>query len=146
MASVYEYDSDQYVITLGGIVFAGYADGSFLKIEMESDDYDDVAGTDGTVVRSKNLDGRATVTCSLLQSSFTNNALSAMRLVGLAAPNGANIVPFVMKDLNGTTVCAAAHAWLKRLPDQEFDRAAKSRDWVIRCADMKGFIGGNPSL
>ena len=146
MASVYEYDSDQIAATLGGITFAGYADGSWLKVEMESDDYGDAAGTDGTVVRNKTNDGRATVTVSLLQSSSTNNALSALRVLGLTQPNGGSIVPFGLKDLNGTTLCAAAHAWILRAPDQEFDRGAKSRDWKIRCADMKIFVGGNPTL
>jgi hypothetical protein len=146
MASTYEYDSDQIAVTLGGILIGGSADGSFLKIEMETDDFSDVAGTDGTVVRSKTLDGRATVTISLLQSSVTNNALSALRAISLATANGAGVVPFLMKDLNGTTLCGAAHAWIQKAPDQEFDRGAKSRDWVIRCADMRLFIGGNPSL
>ena len=144
---VYEYDADQLALELGGIIIdSGFADGSFVKIEPDSMDFTYLLGTDGSVTRSKTKNQVLKVTISLMQSSYINDKLSALRLLDKLAPNGAGTAPFTMRDLNGTTLVAGAHAWIAGIPVIENDRAAKSRDWPIIVADGNVYIGSNPKL
>jgi hypothetical protein len=143
----YEYDADQIAIDLGGIkIDSGYADGSFVKIEKDAKWFEYVVGTDGSVTRSKTKNKVAKITIYLMQSSYLNDQLSALLITDFSAANGAGIVPFMLKDQNGTTLAAGAHAWIEAPPDQEYDRGAKSREWPIICSDLNIFVGSNPKL
>lgn len=145
--ATFEYDSDQIAIDLGGVkVDSGFADGTFLKVEPEAMYFTYVIGTDGAVTRSKTKNRCAKITVYLMQSSYINDQLSALMILDNAAPNGAGIFPFLLKDLNGTTLCAGAHAWIEGPPTQEFDRTAKSREWPIFCSDLLMYVGSNPKL
>lgn len=143
----YTYDSDQIAIDLGGIkIDSGFADGSFVKIEPEGMYFTYVLGTDGSVTRSKTKNKCAKITIMLMQSSYINDQLSALMIVDNAAPNGAGISPFLLKDLAGTTFCAGAHCWIEGPPTMEYDRTAKSREWPLFCSDLNVFVGSNSKL
>lgn len=147
MATVSTYDADQILLTWGGIVIdSGYADGSFAKVEKDADAFVYKVGTDGSVTRSKTKNKVRKVTISLMQSSNKNDLLSAALITDLAASNGAGIAPFALKDLNGTTLTAAAHAWIEALPNEDYDREATAREWTFILADANTFIGSNPAL
>jgi hypothetical protein len=137
------YDADQVSLIVAGIPISGFADGEFLTLEMASDMFSDVVGTDGEVTRSKSNDRRATCTIKLMQSSDSNDLLSALANTDSAAPNGAGVGAFMLKDRNGRMLHAAAACWVQREPDMSLDRAATSREWVIRIASLKRFDGGN---
>lgn len=143
----YEYDADQIAIDMGGIqVDSGYADGTFVKIEKDAEAFIYIVGTDGSVTRSKTKNKVAKITFRLMQSSPKNDQLSALLITDLAAPNGAGIVPFLLKDLNGTTLESAPHSWIQAFPDEEWDRGAKEREWMIIASDLNRFVGSNPKL
>lgn len=143
----YEYDADQIAIDLGGIkIDSGFAEDSFIKIEMDEKAFTYVVGVDGSVTRSKTKNKVAKITIMLMQSSYINDQLSALMILDLAAPNGAGVSPFLLKDMNGTTLCAGAHAWIEKPPDIELARDAKSREWPIICSDLNVFVGSNPKL
>lgn len=143
MAETKFYDPDQVVITVGGVPIQGYADGEFITVEQVSNAFDDVAGTDGEVARSKSNDRRATATIKLLQTSESNLYLSGLHNVDLAAPNGAGVVSFQMVDKQGQTIIHADQAWIVKFPDNSMDRTAKSREWQIRIAHVNRIEGGN---
>lgn len=132
------YDADQVSVIVGGVpIDAGFADGEFLRIEQETDDFEDVVGTDGEVTRSKTNDRRATATIILMQTSSSMQHLSALSNLDRLTPNGAGIVPFMVRDRNGGTLYEAEHAWVRRPPDASFDRMATSREWTIRLARLE---------
>lgn len=131
------YDADAVEIIVAGFpIDSGFADGEFLRIEQESDDFTDVAGTDGEVARSKTNDRRATATIILMQTSAGNQVLSALSNLDRLTPNGAGIAPFLVRDGNGDTLYEAASAWVMRPPNVSFDRAATNREWQIRLGDL----------
>lgn len=147
MATVSEYDADQYACTFGGIVIdSGYADGTFIKVTKDAKAFTYKVGTDGSVTRSKTKNKVTLVSFMLMQSSKINDLLSAVVVGDIAASNGAGIAPFLIKDLNGTTATAAAHAWIEAFPDEEYDREATDREWMFVLADANRFIGSNPTL
>ncbi len=147
---VKEYDADQVFVSFGGVQLSrgagasGYAEGTFVIIEPEGQIFDDVAGTDGTVTRSKTNERRGTVTLRTMQSnSVTNGYLSSVAQEDEALPNGAGILSLVVQDLQGTTIFEASKAWVREWPKQEFDRSAKEREWVFRVVRNNIFVGGN---
>lgn len=145
-----EYDADQVFVSFGGVQLSkgagasGYAEGIFITIEPEGDIFDDVAGTDGTVTRSKTNERRFTATLRTMQSnSSTNGYLSTVMQEDESLPNGAGILALVVQDLQGTTIFEASKAWVKAWPKQDFDRNAKEREWVFRGVRNNIFVGGN---
>ena len=44
-----------------------------------------------------------------------------------------------------TTLCAGAHAWIEKIPKQEFKRGATVREWPVICSDLNVLVGSNPS-
>jgi len=137
------YDADQVKLTIGGFAIeSGFADGEFLRIEQESEDFTDVAGTDGEVTRSKTNDRRATITVLLMQTSSGNQALSTLSNLDREAANGVGITPLLIADKNGDTLFTASSAWIQKPPDVSFDREATAREWEIRVGDLVRFDAG----
>lgn len=136
-------DPDQHVIDIGGVRIQGYADGSYITIEQMSPAFNSVVGSDGEVARSKSNDRRVKVTIKLLQTSASNDYLSALHQGDLNAPNGAGVTSFLFQDLFGTSLVAADQCWIVQYSDQDEDRTPKSREWTIECASASRVVGGN---
>jgi len=146
MAGFKVYDPDQVSISLGTILIdpGAFADGEFLRIEKASDDFLSVVGSGGEVTRSRSNDRRADITFVLMQSASVNAELSILSNLDRASPQGAGVVPLLIRDRSSnTTLFIAEKAWIKKTPDVSFDREATSREWVIEVADLKEFHGGN---
>jgi hypothetical protein len=137
------YDADQVSLVIAeNLIESGYADGEFVRIEQESDDFTDYVGTDGEVTRSKTNDRRATITVILAQTSAGNSLLSSMSNLDRNAPNGAGVGSFLLRDRQGNTVYSAEHCWVAKPPNATFDRAATTREWKLRCDKLERFDGG----
>lgn len=131
---------------LGLLIDGGYGDGEFLRLEQESDDTSDAVGTDGSVAVSVSNDGRATFTLTLLQTSRHNDELSGLRNAGRGSRLGVAVGPVYVRDRLGRSVWEAAACWMQRPPDVSLDRAAGSREWTFRVANLSRFDGGNVSI
>jgi len=139
------YNADQVTVAYGPVLLgSGQADGEFLRVEQEADDFEDVVGAGGEVVRSKTNDRRATITLVLLQTAAENDLLSAIS--NIQRETGLGSEPLLVKDNNGRAIYKAEQAWIMRAPDASFDRTATSREWAIRCASLERFDGGNASV
>jgi hypothetical protein len=138
------YDADQVDVLLALVPLDGFAEGSKVKIVITEDTFVLKRGNGGTFTRSK-IKGRAgTATIRLMQSSAFNAILSALHETDYNAPNGAGIVPLLVRDKSSNgTLCAAAEAWIVKMPDQDFDETASEREWTIQFVHPKIFIGGN---
>lgn len=148
MGTFHIYDPDKVTVSFAGQTINGWADGEYVRIEQESDDFSDTVTTDGNVTRSKTNDRRATVTFILLQSSLSNEVLSYIRNAGINGfdtdgNEATGVGALVIKDLNGNSIFQAENAWISKPPDISFDREPGSREWTIRCAQLVRFDGGN---
>jgi len=141
--ALFDYSPDEVDVLVAGIPITGWADGEFLTIEMTTDAFTSVVGTDGEVTRNRSNDNRATATVKLMQSSASNDLLSALYNTDRLARNGAGIGAFLVKDNQGRSLYAAAECWIRKHPDISFDREATAREWVIEIADLQVFTGGN---
>ena len=74
------YDPLLVGMTFGGVPIVGIADGTFIKVSRNEDDWKDYAGTEGEVVWARQHDKRGTVTFTLKNTSPSNEDLSAIMI------------------------------------------------------------------
>ena len=138
------YDPNAYDVIVAGIRLSGFAEGTFVSISHDSPGFSDKVGVDGEVARVRKHDRRATVTISLMQTSESNDELSQIYNKDRDSQNGAGVFSFRMVDRSGTTVFEADQAWIQSEPGATFSDEPESRDWEIRCANLRTFHGSNP--
>lgn len=134
------YDPKQILQSFLAFPVTGYADGTFVKISRINDTFSSVAGADGEVARSRMRDRRGQIEFTLLQSSPTNDLLSAAAAADELT--GAGVGAYFCKDALGTTVASAANAWIKKPADAEFGKEVGPRTWVLECENLELFNGG----
>jgi hypothetical protein len=144
MSNFHVYDPNEITLVVCGIpISGGFAEDTFIEVQQDSDDFEDVVGVDGDVTRSKTNDHRATITVTLMQSSNDNLLLSAIANIDRRAGNGAGVGPALIKDNQGTTIFAGEKSWVAKQPDAAFGKKAGPRAWKIRVADLVRVDGGN---
>jgi hypothetical protein len=136
------YDPKRQTLLVGGVPISGWADGEFFTVVYDEDSFVKVVGTDGHTSRSKNENKNARLVIKLMQTSKSNDFLSALLNADLLTDGGSGIVPVVVKDNNGTDLFTSAKAWIVKPPDRSGDKTAKNRDWNFDCTDCVDFQGG----
>lgn len=134
-------DPKLVVVTMGPILITGYAPDTFLTIATEDDFFEKVRGADGSVERYAKNVYDAMITLTLLGTSLANELLMLLHESDKLANLGK--VPFLMKDLNGTTLAAFPQAWIKKTPDLEVSSSAVTREWTIDTGPGTVHIGTN---
>lgn len=134
------YDPKNIFITLGEILIGGYAEGVYAATETENEAFTKSVGAVGDVtrVRMHNESGRLTVT--IVASSPTNDLLTAKH--DLDKATGLGYGPLLIKDLNGSTILAAANAWIVKRAEFEGASEASNREWIIDYDKLEGVLGG----
>lgn len=135
------YNAAEVSMIFSGIPISGLADGTFVSVEQNEDSFAVTVGSDGESVRTATNNRSGRVTFTLLQSSLSNDLLSALHNADKLTGDG--IGPLLLKDNSGRTVIEAAKSWVVRSPTAEFAREASSREWIIETADLVQFHGGN---
>jgi hypothetical protein len=135
------YDPGQIVATLGALVLTpGFGPDSFLTFEPAETLFTTQVGASGEVVRSRSRNRTGTVRIGVMQSSIVNDQLSAIAAADQLSNSG--VLPFQVKDLNGTTLLSAKNAWIEERPHTEFSKEAGVREWVIAGEEWVEFHGG----
>lgn len=140
--TVKTYDAKLVTVSIAGRpIESGWADGDFVKIAFKSDDWSSKSGTDGEVGRSKNNDKRCDASVMLMQTSDGNTILSQIRAADLAAPNGAGIGEFVMRDQLGSTIVRGP-CWIVKPPEVVRGREAGTTEWKLEVVATEFNVGG----
>jgi len=136
------YDIRKLVVTLGTILITGWADGECFNIVQPEDSFEKQRGADGTVERyAKNISD-AEITITLLPSSLSNDALTALHKID--KETGLGKVPFLMKDLNSiTTIASFLQAWIVKAPDSPRGNTPTTREWMIHTGPGLWLEGAN---
>lgn len=135
------YAPDSVVINFAGATLTGYAEGSFITIERETDAFNKVTGADGLTTRIKSSNRSGSITLSLAQSSDANAILSALQMADELTGDG--IFPLLIKDVSGRSLFSAEQAWIRKSANAEFSSDFTGRQWVIDCAQISMLHGGN---
>lgn len=142
-------DADQYRVQVAGVNISrgagqsGYGDDEFLKISPVGESFVEALGTDGTLAWSKTNDRRLDIILTLLQTSASNDYLSALHLSDVSLPNGAGVGSFVLQDLSGTTLVKCPKARIFKPSDVVLGRGAKGREWKLRGVWDVYLVGSN---
>lgn len=143
MDKTYTIDPTDKIIVFGGIPITGFAGGKHLTIKLDEEDFKTSSGNHGDTARIRNRKNTGEATLTLLQTSVTNTLLSAHRAVDLSTGKG--VVPFAMKDINGSLLVTASASWIKKAPDINESDTVENREWVITLTGVRDtyFAGGN---
>nr|MDO8118665.1 DUF3277 family protein [Candidatus Sigynarchaeota archaeon] len=135
------YDPAQVFVTYGGFTIQGFADGSMITVERNEQAYNLYIGSDGEGARSKSNNKSAVITIRLMQTSDSNDVITAFAKADEITNSGS--VPFMVKDGNGRTLLIAENAWVQKLPSVEFGKEALEREWKLESDSVEMFVGGN---
>lgn len=139
--SVHTYDPSQFQLIVGGIPLSGYADGTFIEVERDEAMWNKVTGADGITSRAKTSNKAGQVRVTLAQTSPSNDVMSALAVADELT--NAGVFPVLLKDGSGRSVVASSAAWVQQMPTAEFSKEITNRTWIIDCAGMDVFFGGN---
>jgi hypothetical protein len=141
MGQVYTYSPEEVSVVVGGIRLSGFADGTFVTVSRDEQAFNKVTGADGKTSRSKTANRTGTITIVLQQTSPSNDVLSALALADELS--NAGVVPTLIKDGSGRTLHAAPTSWVQQVPDHSMSKDIENVEWVMDCAAIDSFIGGN---
>jgi len=135
------YQPDFVTVAFQGVPLTGFAPGTFVSAARNNDSWNISVGSGGDATRAKSGDKSGRVTITLLGSSASNAALSA-----LAANDervGTSVGPLAVKDLSGADVVFAGTAWIVKPPDIEKSNEETNREWVFETDVLEMYAGGN---
>ena len=135
------YNPKKVAIIAGGFGISGFAEGEFITISMDEDQWELKVGTDGEGTRAKSNNYAATVKLMLMQSSDSNAILQAFWNSDRLSDGG--LFPLLVKDNSGKSLYAADQAWIQKQPEAKFAKGVESREWTIRTDNLTPFEGGN---
>ena len=142
--SIKNFDAKDVIVTVAGSVLTGLADGTFVNAARTNDSFATVTGADGEGARSQSNDKSGTITITLLQTSASNDILSAAH--NLDELQGDGVFPVLIKDLNGTTLIQAETGYVQKPADAEFGREVGEREWIIATPNLQMLVGGALSV
>ena len=139
--AVKTYSPNEVICIVAGIPVSGFADGTFITAARDNPGWTKGSGADGEGWRAKSSDYTGTITLTLLQTSSSNDALSALALTDENSGDG--VGPFLLKDNSGRTLINAETCWIEKIADSEFAREVSNREWAIHTDKLNMFVGGN---
>lgn len=139
------YDPAEVTMVFGPVTIRGYADGTFINAERNSESFTLKVGADGEATRSKSNDRSGRVTFTLEQSSDSNALLSAIMIQDEQTNSG--VYPLLIKDNSGPavgkTLLAAPAAYIEKPPGVEYAKESGTREWAIVAGNLEVFVGGH---
>lgn len=139
--SVFTYAADKVRVVVGGFPLTGFSDGTFITVERDEQAYNKVTGADGVTSRARTGNRAGSITISLQQTSPSNDVLSGFMIADEASDLG--VVPVLIKDTSGRTIHATSAAWVRQKPSETFSKNIENREWILDCARIESFVGGN---
>ena len=137
MAMYQQYSPKEVVCSWNGIAIEGFAPDSFLRLQRTSPLVTPVVGAGGQVALTRNADKTGTIEIELMQTSLSNQMLSAIQAkqdnMELEEDISSN---FVIYDPSGSVLATGINAWLQELPQIELGRDQNSKTWIFGCEKL----------
>lgn len=137
MAMYQQYSPKDVVCSWNGIAIEGFASDSFLRLQRTSPLVTPVVGAGGQVALTRNADKTGTIEIELMQTSLSNQMLSAIQAkqdnMELEEDISSN---FVIYDPSGSVLATGINAWLQELPQIELGRDQNSKTWIFGCEKL----------
>jgi hypothetical protein len=134
------YDPKLVLVSFGEVAITGFAEGTFVAVARDEDAFSKLVGSGGDVVRSRNRNRSGSVTVTLIHGAPENDLLAAIAVQDELS--GTGVRPVMVKEANGTTLCAGQSAWVRKSADAEYAKEAGSREWTFDVAELDMYVGG----
>lgn len=139
MANVNTYSPASTKLVIGGYMIAGWDN---FTIARRSQGFITIPGIRGKHTRVPSGDTAATITFSLIQTSPSNDVLSAIH--ELDTINGTGRIALTLSDLSGRSVFNSNEAYITGYPEVTFSGQFEYRTWTIFCQTTETYlVGGN---
>ncbi len=141
-AQVFQFDLGDLIVTWGSFIIEGAGDGNYVEIKYDNPLATEHEGGlgDVTILLNKSKKGSAKIV--LGQASKSNNAFAA---AVTTQRNGGGLVslPLTVAHVKGTSRAFARTAYVREAAEMNFGDNHNNREWMLGCADLDLFIGGN---
>lgn len=138
------YNPEKVLILVNGAPLTGLGEDTAVEITPTSDLSTSKVGIDGDVTRSVGTDRRVDIVIRLMQSSPSNDVLSA--LIGVDVLTGGRLVAITVQDLLARDVFVCPQSWLTKKPTITYAREAAEREWAFQGLPSVWYIGGSNSI
>ncbi len=139
--TVKNIDPAKVRVTFAGSPIQGFADGTYIDASRRNPTWSLVVGADGEAARSKSNDKSGTVVITLLQSSASNDVLSARAILDELSGNG--VSPLLIQDLFGTTLIQEETAFVQQPASVTLSKEVEGREWTLLCSRLNIHVGGS---
>lgn len=137
------YDPKNVSLILGSHIATEFEDGTFIQVERNNDTWAIKKGASGETARAKSNDRSGIFTFTPMQTSPTNDFLSALAIAD--ETNNSGVIPVMLIENGGTTVASAAEAWVRRPSPIEYSKTVGARSWILETGDLFMNVGSIPS-
>lgn len=137
----FPYDPGLVVVTFKGIELTGFSEGTMVNVERDEDGFSKKTGAQGDTARVRNRNRNGSATVNLMQGSPANTLLSEIALADEVS--GFGYGEFMVKDLNGATLCHAPVAWIRKIAGVALAADSENREWVFDMWNLTPLVGGS---
>lgn len=130
------YDFKKVSLIVGTRQMKGFAEGSSIEADRDTDSFTKKVGVDGETTRSRSNNSAGSITFSLDQFSEDNKYLQT--LANLDERTGSGVIPVKIVDSSNPDleIIISTAAWVKKPAKKGFGAEAGPREWVLDCADL----------
>lgn len=139
--SVKTYDPKSVHVFFGGMPISGISPENGIMVVRNSDTFELVKGINGVVSRKYIQDQSGSIKLALLQTSLSNDFLSAT--VFADEKGGIGIVPFLIIDTISKSTYVSAFSWVKKYVDATYNNGLSVREWIFDCLQLQMYTGGS---
>ncbi len=111
-----------------------------IKVSRAEDAWSYYVAADGTVSRAKNNNRMGGIVLTYSDNAPILDVLSQQAQLDEAT--GTAIYAIEVKDGSGRSIAKAPAAWIKKLPDVEYQKENTTREVALDCDQLTHFVGG----
>lgn len=130
--ALYNYNPELVKASASGLPLDGFADGTFIEVDLERDSVTFMEGSDGTKAKiTRTALALGTITLTLMQGSRGNALLTSLFATQQAA-QGITFIPCSVVNLLGGSLATIAQGAITRPPQVGYAKDDGTRKWVIK--------------
>ena len=137
--TLHQYDPKGVTLVFGGALITGFAEGTFINVEYNNDQFALAVGSDGEATRSKSNNNSARITVTLMGGAVGNALLNIPFQADKAG--GLGVVPLAINDASTLTSFAAEGAWIVKDPGKDFQTEGQPMEWIIETDNLLSVYG-----
>lgn len=132
--TLFNYSPDLVDVIYKGIQITGFAEGTFIDVERETDSFTKKVGSLGDVARTRSLNKSGKITITLMDTHPTNDLLALVIIAD--EQDGSGTGAFTLKDRSGRSEVRASDVWCMKIPKMTKAQATGNVVYVFEAASI----------